>query len=253
MLCHGCGTPLWGDAGPPVLPSGSDAVDMTCTGCGSGGSFFTLTADPAAATRDPAEVRRDLEAARQRRLDEARDALAGAAFTAYGLSAGWSGRRWINGWGSGPSSDGSSEVLVSVNLVFGNPFETYDGGPTPAWAEIETRRTPGGGMHAEPYLMLAARSLASEAWHHGADLAPVQQSYRTDGDATAHWEPVEVIVAGRTAVMRRLTVGDRWWAVGVIGAGALITLKVRGLSPAQCRLVEVTDYAPFLTDRPLVG
>ncbi len=189
---------------------------------------------------------------RQVRLHEDREALAGAAFTAYGLSAGWTGRRWIKGWGSGPSSGGSAEVSVSVTLVFGTPFDNDDGGPTPAWAEIETRRAPGG-MHAKPHRMLAARSLAFEAWQYGADLAPVQQTYRAAGDPTAHWEPVEVSVAGRTATMRRLTVGDRWWAIGVVDAGALVTLKVLGLSPEQCRLVEVTDYTPFLTYRPLVG
>lgn len=46
---------------------------------------------------------------------------------------------------------------------------------------------------------------------------------------------VKVEVAGLAAAMRRLT------------------LRVRGLSPEQCRLVEVADYTPFLTDRPLLG
>ena len=101
--------------------------------------------------------------------------------------------------------------------------------------------------------MAVARCLAFEAWQDGADLASVQQTYSADADPTDHWDPVEMNVANRAVSMRRLVVGERWWAVGLIGDATVVTLKVRGLSPQQCRLVEVTDYTPFLADCPLLG
>lgn len=225
---------------------------MVCPGCGASSTVVALTRVPDGGARDPDEVAADLEQARQLGLAEAQEVLADSGFTSYGLSAGWNGRRWIHGWGTNRSAGDTSDVLRSVTLVFGLPFETDDG-PTPAWAEIETHRYPSGG-HAEADRLAVARSLAFEAWQDGADLAPVQRTYRGgDGDLTAHWESVELAVAGRMVPMRRLAHADQWWAVGVIDAGTVVSLKVRGLSPAQCRLVEVTDYTPFLGYRPLLG
>lgn len=255
LLCHECGAPLWDDAGPPSPSPGTDAVDLACPDCGLEAAVFTLTAAPTAGTDDRAGARSDLERARRLRLDEAREVLTNGSFTAYGLSPGWTGHRWINGWASGPSTGGDvanhAEVLRSVNLVFGVPFDG-DGGPTPVGAEIGTDRSSNGGDPGARR-RLAARSLAFGAWQDGADLAPVQQTYRAADDPTAHWESVELEVAGRTAMIRRLTVGDRWWAIGVLDANTIVTLTVRGLSPEQCRLVEVADYTPFLTSRPLLG
>lgn len=251
LLCPRCGTPLWGNGGTPSPAAGSDAVEVVCPGCGASSSVVVMTRIPESDARDEGEVAADLERARQLRLAEAREALAGGGFTSYGLSAGWTGCRWINGWRSDRSADDTTDVLRSVTLVFGLPFETDDG-PTPAWAEIETHRYPSGG-HAEADRMAAARSLAFEAWQSGADLGPVQLTYRGDGDLTAHWELVELAVADRTVPMRRLAHADQWWAVGLVDGDTVVSLKVRGLSLAQCRLVEVADYTPFLGYRPLLG
>ncbi len=81
----------------------------------------------------------------------------------------------------------------------------------------------------------------------------MQLACRADGDLTAHWESVELAVADERVPMRRLAHADQWWAVGLVDADTVVSLKVRGLSVAQRRLVEVTDYTPFLGYRPLLG
>lgn len=244
LLCHHCATPLWDEGSHPTPQPGTDAADAACPGCGRVFSVVVLRAEPGQPVTSPAELRREQEVGRQLRLQEAREALAGCRFRAYGLSAGWTGLRWINGW----STD--DEGLRDIHLVFGNPFDAGDPS-TPAWAEVGTSRCwPADSIRMEA--AVAARSLAYHAYQDGSDLAPVRQTYLA-ADPTGHWEPLELNVAGRSVAFRRLTRGEKWWAIGIVEEDVMVELTVRGLSPAQCRLVEITDYEPFLATRPLLG
>lgn len=100
LLCPQCGTPLWGDDGPPSPVAGSDAVVVVCPGCGAGSTVVAITRVHDGGIRDQDEVTADLKRVRELRLAEAQEALAGVEFTAYGLSVGWTGPAGSTGGGA---------------------------------------------------------------------------------------------------------------------------------------------------------
>ncbi|HEX4775318.1 MAG TPA: hypothetical protein VFW74_00965 [Acidimicrobiia bacterium] len=209
--------------------------DTECPSCGLG--FSTSSAKVFRRTeQDDETLHRAQQAAFERMREKQRLALAGCAFTVYGLDDAWVGTRWVGGYGA---QEGRIDEVV---LAHGDPRDR-DAALVHVTTAVPAGRPP------ELKYRSVARRLAEAAWREGAPHAGAVHSTFNEQDPTARWSPLTVTVDGEAREFRSIAAPAAWVALADLD-GAVVSVIARHVDTDDVRLVTVDDLERYLRDDP---
>ncbi len=180
------------------------------------------------------------------RIDsDERQALSRCDFAVYGLDETWSGSRWVGGWGGSPAGffPGRLELAHGDAYDESAPLLRVETVPKPSSRKLPDRASP----EAEDSWAIrnAAQSLADTLWHEGAEHSPALRAPFSDGDPTAGWSSLSLIIDDGPVLFRSLAADNTWVALGETDS-AIITLFARNFDPTNVRLVVIDDFSAYL-------
>lgn len=233
FLCSRCGERV-----ELPEPDSQQSQSSACPSCGLG--FTTSSVVFASSKSDSGIIEHPITNVRWRNRSDRdeRQAISRCDFAVYGLDETWSGSRWVGGWGGGPlelahgDAYDQSAPLLRVETV-----------PKPSSRKLPDRASP----EAQDSWAVrnAAQSLADRLWHEGAEHSPALRAPFSDGDPTAGWSSLPLIINGRPVPFRSLAADHTWGALGETES-AIITLFARNFDPTHVRLVVIDDFSPYL-------
>jgi hypothetical protein len=215
--CTGCGAIL-----PDVRPLPGGQISLTCSQCGLGRVSQALR---------PVPARTDAVLSLEERRALARRALQERTFPIYGLDATWHGGRWFAGSGR---TDG---VVDRIELGHGDVWD--DSVPLVRVETVKDRNGPGNGYR------FAARRLAQQLWHRGADHELVRSTFLS-AEPTAAWDNTLLSVGTRPVPFRSL-MAEPWWVALAHVNDQLVAVLSRHTTAVDVRLVAVEEVQPYLS------
>lgn len=234
FLCSRCGEIVEGPE-----PDSEQSQSSACPSCGLG--FTTSSTVVFASSKSDSGITEHLinNVGWRNRMDRDKwQAISRCDFAVYGLDERWSGSRWVGGWGGGPlelahgDAYDESAPLLRVQTV-----------PKPSSRKLPDRASP----EAEDSWAIrnSAQLLAKTLWHEGAEHSPALRAPFSEGDPTAGWSSLPLIIDGRPVPFRSLAADNTWVALGQTES-AIITLFARNFDPTNVRLVVIDDFGPYL-------